>query len=204
MPYSQFTIEQIKDNFEISLVETVASFANIPEVEYSQFLQETLDYNIPLALAIASEKARSEMIITPILIEVKKQLDSKISLFSGKEFEVDAALGLTGFCDYLISLSPEQLVVESPIIAVVEAKNDRIETGLGQCMAEMIAAQIFNQRKKNEIKTIYGVVTTGSLWKFMKLEGKTIEVDLNEYFLNPVGKIIAIFKAAITSNSVLM
>jgi hypothetical protein len=87
---------------------------------------------------------------------------------------------------------------------VVEAKNDRIESGLGQCMAEMIAAQIFNQRKKNEIKTIYGVVTTGSLWKFMKLEGKTIEVDLNEYFLNPVGKIIAIFKAAITSNSVQM
>ncbi|MEG3979123.1 hypothetical protein QT970_31610, partial [Microcoleus sp. herbarium8] len=38
----------------------------------------------------------------------------------------DAARGLSGYCDFLISRSPEQLVIESPVIALVEAKNDNI------------------------------------------------------------------------------
>lgn len=88
-------------------------------------------------------------------------------------------------------------MIEAPVITLVEAKNDNIESGLGQCMAEMVAAQLFNQRKGNEVKAIYGVVTTGSNWKFMKLVDKTIEIDLNEYFLNNVGKILGILKSGI-------
>jgi|SRR6476661_10247586 len=94
--------------------------------------------------------------------------------------------------DFLISRSPEQLVIESPVIALVEAKNDNIQSGLGECMAETIAAQIFNQRQENDIHIIYGVVTTGSIWKFFKLEGITIEIDTSEYFINNVGKILGI------------
>ena len=115
-----------------------------------------------------------------------------MSLFSGREFNVDAARGLSGYCDFLISRSPEQLVIESPVIALVEAKNDNIQSGLGPCMAETIAAQIFNQRQENDIQTIYGVVTTGSIWKFFKLEGIAIEIDTSEYFINNVGKILGI------------
>ncbi len=113
---------------------------------------------------------------------------------------LDAARGLSGFCDFLISKSPEQLLIEAPVVALVEAKNDNIESGLGQCMSEMLAAQLFNQQKGNEIKTIYGVVTTGSIWKFLKLEGTVIEIDLNEYFINQVGKILGILKSAIEAN----
>ena len=65
----------------------------------------------------------------------------------------------------------------SPVIAVVEAKNENIAAGLGQCMAQMVAAQMFNQKKKNPVSQIFGVVTTGSSWKFMRLEGNIIEVD---------------------------
>lgn len=75
---------------------------------------------------------------------------------------------------------------------MVEARNDNIESGLAQCMAEMIAAQLFNQRQNQEIKRIYGVITTGSIWKFMQLEATTITIDLNEYFLVNVDKIIGI------------
>lgn len=64
-------------------------------------------------------------------------------------------------------------------------------------MAEMQAAQLFNERKQNQIQTIYGVVTTGSIWKFMKLTGQVIEIDLNEYFLNNVGKILGILRRRI-------
>ena len=192
MPYSQFSVEQIKTNFGINLTRTVDLFADIPEIEPSTFLQETLQFNLPLALEINSEKARSELIVTPILVEIKKLLPERMSLFSGREFNVDPARGLSGYCDFLISRSPEQLVIESPVIALVEAKNDNIQSGLGQCMAETIAAQIFNQRQENDIQTIYGVVTTGSIWKFFKLEGTAIEIDTTEYFINNVGKILGI------------
>jgi len=192
MPYSQFSVEQIKTNFGINLTRTVDLFADIPEIEPSSFLQETLQFNLPLALEINSEKARSELIVTPILVEIKKLLPERMSLFSGREFNVDPARGLSGYCDFLISRSPEQLVIESPVIALVEAKNDNIQSGLGQCMAETIAAQIFNQRQENDIQTIYGVVTTGSIWKFFKLEGTAIEIDTSEYFINNVAKIIGL------------
>ena len=192
MPYSQFSVEQIKTNFGITLTRTVNLFADLPEIEPSNFLQETLQFNLPLALEINSEKARSELIVAPILVEMKKRLPERMSLFSGREFNVDAARGLSGYCDFLISRSPEQLVIESPVIALVEAKNDNIQSGLGQCMAETIAAQIFNQRQENDIQTIYGVITTGSIWKFLKLEGIAIEIDTSEYFINNVGKILGI------------
>jgi hypothetical protein len=192
MPYSQFSVEQIKTNFGITLTRTVDLFADIPEIEPSGFLQETLQFNLPLALEINSEKARSELIVAPILVEIKKRLPERMSLFSGREFNVDPARGLSGYCDFLISRSPEQLIIESPVIALVEAKNDNIQSGLGQCMAETIAAQIFNQRQENDIQTIYGVVTTGSIWKFFKLEGIAIEIDTDEYFINNVAKILGI------------
>ncbi|MFP5270620.1 hypothetical protein [Coleofasciculus sp.] len=192
MSYSQFTLDDIEPNFNVTITEKVGIFNDIPQKEHSQFLQKLLSYNIPLALDIATEKARSEMIITPILIELKKQFNSQISLFSGKEFNVDLEKGLTGYCDYLISYSPSQLLIKSPVITLVEAKNDNIQSGLAQCMAEMIAAQLFNQNHSNSIPTIYGGVTTGTNWKFMRLTEKIIEVDSQEYFLNPISKIIGI------------
>ncbi|WP_293128014.1 hypothetical protein [Microcoleus sp. bin38.metabat.b11b12b14.051] len=192
MPYCQFSVEQIKTNFGISFTRTVGLFSGIPEIEPSNFLQETLRFNLPLALEINSEKARSELIVAPILVEIKKRLPERMSLFSGREFNVDPARGLSGYCDFLISRSPEQLVIESPVIALVEAKNDNILSGLAQCMAETIAAQIFNQRQENDIQTIYGVVTTGSIWKFFKLAGIAIEIDTDEYFINNVAKILGI------------
>ncbi len=197
MSYSQFTIEQIKSEFGILLSEKNGIFAKLPESQYSKFLSETLDYNIPLALSINSEKSRSELIVMPILIELKKQLSNQISLFSGKEFTVDSQRGLNGFCDFMISKSPEQLIIEAPVVTLVEAKNDNLETGLGQCMAEMIAAQLFNQQKGNEVQKISGVITTGSLWKFMELESQTITIDINEYFLGNLGQILGILKSFI-------
>jgi hypothetical protein len=192
MSYIEFDIEKVREDFGITIIESVGIFASIAEINYSDYLKEALRFNTPIALAINSEKSRSEMIITPILLEIKRLYPQKSSLFSGKDFNIDASKGLNGFCDYLISRSPEQLVITSPVIAVVEAKNENIESGLGQCMAEMIAAQIFNQRKKNPVTQILGAVTTGSSWKFMRLEEQTIEVDLNEYFLNQVGQILGI------------
>ncbi|MCM0592245.1 MAG: hypothetical protein KA716_19380 [Gloeotrichia echinulata DEX184] len=201
MPYSQFSIETVETTFGISIMEAAGIFADISPVEYSDFLAQILKRYLPLALAIGTEKARSELILTPILVELKEQLQNQISLFSGREFNVSPEKGLNGFCDFLISKSPEQIIIKSPVIALVEAKNDNIQSGLGQCIAEMIAAQLFNQQKGNEIPTVYGSVTTGTNWKFMRLTGQIIEIDLNEYFINDVGKILGILKSFCESSS---
>jgi hypothetical protein len=195
MSYSQFNIDSIEASFGVSISEKSGIFGNISSVECSNFLTQTLDKHIPLALAISTEKSRSELILTPILVELKEQLNNQISLFSGREFNVKPDVGLSGFCDFLISKSPEQIIIKAPVVTLVEAKNDNIQSGLGQCMAEMIAAQLFNQLKNNPVRTIYGVVTTGSNWKFMRLCGENIEIDLSEYYLNDIGKILGILKS---------
>ncbi|WP_333435024.1 hypothetical protein [Microcoleus sp. D2_18a_D3] len=184
----------IETNFGITIADKVGIFADLPDAEYSELLSQTLQENISLALAINTEKARSELIVTPILVELRKQFKYQISFFSGKEFNVDLEKGLTGFCDFMISRSPEQLLIKAPVVALVEAKNDNIQAGLPQCMAEMIAAQIFNERKNNNISEIYGVVTTGTNWKFLRLSNQIMEVDLNDYFIDNISKIIGILK----------
>ncbi|ALF52398.1 hypothetical protein ACX27_05310 [Nostoc piscinale CENA21] len=195
MSYSQFTIETVETTFDITIRESVGIFADIPAIEYSDFLAQALKKYIPLALAIATGKSRSELILTPILVELKEQLQNQISLFSGREFNVSPEKGLTGFCNFIISKSPEKIIIKAPVVALVEAKNDNIQSGLGQCIAEMVAAQLFNQQKGNAIATIYGSVTTGTNWKFMRLTGQIVEIDLNEYFLSDVGKILGIMRS---------
>ena len=137
----------------------------------SDFLTQTLTENIPLAVAISTEKARSELIIAAVLLEARRQVQRRVSLFSGVEFTVDPSQGLNGVYDFLFSLSQEQLTIEAPVVSVVEAKNDSLKSGLGQCMAEMVAASLFNKQKRRELPRVYGVVTTGSLWKFLQLQG---------------------------------
>lgn len=195
MPYSQFTLETVEQAFGLSIIEKLDLFTNVPEAAISDFLKQSLEYNTPLALEIATEKARSEMIIAPILIELKKQFDSQISLFSGREFNIDIQQGLIGYCDFIISKSPSQLLIKSPVGVIVEAKNDNIQSGLGQCIAEMVAAQIFNQRQNEKNESIYGSVTTGTNWKFMRLVDKVVEIDPNEYFLSNIGKIMGILRS---------
>lgn len=196
MAYSDFDLKKVKQNLGINLIEKEHLFSCINPVEITAYLKEALAENIPLARAINTEKARSELIIANILVELRKILHHSISLFSGVEFNVDKDRGLNGFCDFIISASTEQLMLCSPVIAVVEAKNENIIGGLGQCIAEMVAVKIFNEREKDEnVKRIYGVVTTGTAWKFLKMNDSNdsnVYIDLDEYSIESPDKIIGI------------
>jgi hypothetical protein len=195
MSYENFTIENIEKDFAVSIQSVSNLFAEITPVEPSERLVSLLEEFTPLASAIGTEKARSEFIIAPILAEVKKRAGNQVSLFSGTRFDVDKEKGLNGFCDFMFSLSSSQLSLNAPVIAIVEAKNDNINSGFGQCMAEMVAAQMYNQQKNKPLKTVYGCVTTGSVWRFLKLVDKTIVVDNSEYYLDQLAKILGIFAA---------
>ncbi|MEB3342509.1 hypothetical protein [Okeania sp.] len=198
MPYSKFTIEELQKTFNLTIAETVGKFNNLSEITPSQFLQDALQYYLPFAVAIGTEKARSELIIAPILFAIKKHLNNQISIFSGVEFNVDIEQGLNGFCDFIISRSSLQILIQAPVVVLVEAKNDNIKLGLAQCMAEMIATKIFNQRENNEIPKIYGVVTTGTIWQFIELDFPTITVDLEEYSINNLPKILGILTSFVS------
>ena len=199
MSYSEFKLETLVKDFKITLREASDLFTQCPEVQPSDHLRLTLTQNLNLAVAMNTEKARSEMIISPILLEVKRRMHDRISLFSGVDFTVDSEKGLSGICDFLISHSSEQLFVRAPVIALVEAKNENLKSGFAQCMAEMLAAQIFNQREGNDIPIIYGVVTIGTLWRFLRLTDQTIELDLTEYFIKDISKILGILLHTIES-----
>lgn len=191
MPYSQFTtIGKVKAAFNLTVMEGIRFLPEIEPIAPTTVLQTLLETNLPWAIATSTEKARSEAIINPVLLEVRNILNQQISVFSGEEFNVDAAVGLTGVCDFLISRSPEQLEVEAPAIVMVEAKKGDLKVGLGQCIAEMVAAQKFNEAKGRSISAIYGSVSSGTAWRFLKLEGQIVTIDLTDYPLPTVDKIL--------------
>ena len=192
MAYSDFTLKKVKADFNIKTIENQSLFSDSSRVEISDYLKTTLARNVPLAISINTEKARSELIIINILLEVKEQLSHKISLFSGVDFTVDKERGLNGFCDYLINCYPEQLYVEIPVVAIVEAKNDNLMSGIGQCIAEMYAAALYNEQERRTVPCIYGGVTTGDEWKFLKLIRDTAYIDNQSYYMTDIQKVIGI------------
>ena len=197
MAYSEFKLKELVKQFDLTIQENQDLFANISEVESSEILKVALKENATLAVDINTEKARSELIIAPILLEVRRQLNYQIGLFSGSEFNVAPEKGLNGTCDFLMSLSAERLFISAPVITLVEAKKEDIKARFGQCAAEMLAAQLFNEEEGNQIPIIYGAVTSGTVWRFLKLEGQIVSIDAIEYYLRDVGKILGILLSAI-------
>jgi hypothetical protein len=197
MAYSDFTFDALKKTFHLHIIEHEPLFPHLTPTEVSPLLEAILKDSVPLAHAISTEKARSEMIIAPVLLTVKRLYAETISLFSGVEFAVDTQMGLNGTCDFIITRSREQFYISQPVLIVVEAKNEQIKTGLPQCIAAMVAAQLFNAREENGIDIVYGCVTTGTVWKFLRLSAQTLSIDYNDYYIRHVGEILAVFEQMI-------
>ncbi len=192
MAYSNFTLGKIRRAFELETVRQWGIFADIEPVEPSALLTAVLERNMPFALAMGTEKAKSELIISEVLVELCLHFDNRVSLFSGIDFNVDARKELTGVCGFLVSLSPEAFELEAPVIALVEAKNADVKLGVAQCAAEMVAAQCFNAEQGNSIARVYGAITSGTDWLFLKLAGKTLHIDMRIYTLERCDRILGI------------
>ena len=192
MAYSDFTLRSVKTQFSLTIEETADLFSDVPEIAPRPEFMARLKETSPLALAIGSEKARSEFLIAPVLSEMWFLANRRAALFSGIDFDIDFAVGLSGYCDYIVTRSPEQFYIESPVIMLAEAKKEDMKKGYGQCIAEMLAAQRFNEREGETVGKIYGVVTTGDRWKFLELDGATARIDAADYYIENVGKILGI------------
>lgn len=198
MSYRDFSLSDVISKFALVTREDGTFFADRPPLQPSPLLVETLRANVPIAVAISNEKVRSELVVAPVLMELKRLHPTALGFFSGVDLTADPDAGLTGTCDFLLSLTSEQAYVKAPIVTLVEAKRDDLASGVGQCAAEMVGARIFNERAGNAIETIYGAVTTGTTWRFMSLSGATLSLDFNEYSINDLAKILGILASMVT------
>jgi hypothetical protein len=169
MAYHNFSNLELKETFGVEQVFRSDLFRQVAARQAGDLLQTMLAKQIPFALAQGSEKARSEYIIAPVFFELREQAGEQISVFSGIRFEVDKKRKLDGWCDFLVSRSPYQSALEAPVLIAVEAKREDFEQGTNQCVAEMIAARIYNERRQVITRHIYGCVTTGDVWRFLVL-----------------------------------
>jgi hypothetical protein len=192
MAYTDFDLRTAIQRFGLTVEEDTDLFADVMPIEPSEFLRVWSSDLARIALRVNSEKARSEFIIAPILVEAQRRSGTDVQVLPGITFAVDPAQGLTGSCDYLLARSREAYFVSAPILAVVEAKREDVVGGLGQCTAEMVAIQIFNEREGKPLPAVHGCVTSGSIWRFLRLMGKMLYIDRPEYYLRDEAKIIGI------------
>ena len=177
MSYNKFTLEKVVEQFKVDTLSWSDCLTGVKELQPSAMLKQFLEQNHEWALAQLTEKARSELLVMPILADIRNQANKQITIFSGKTFDVDSKLGLKGQCDFIVSKSSDIFVLRAPIAAIVEAKKGAIEIAWGQCAAEMIASRIFNEKHDVKIPFIYGVVTSGDYWQFLKLDQNTLYIQ---------------------------
>lgn len=194
MSYGDFTLPELRRRFHLKITEGRDLFAGTPEADVPPALTDLLARYLPLALNLNTEKARSELLIAPLLVELKLRHADRLAVFSGLDFNVDADAGLNGRCDYILARNPEQLALSAPVCVLVEAKREDIVAGVPQCLAEMVAAQRFNRSDGAPVDPIYGCVTTGVLWRFLRMSGDTAEVDAVEYPIQSPRKLYGILR----------
>jgi hypothetical protein len=181
MAYHKFTNLELKETFGVEQVFQSDLFPQVAPRPASDLLKTMLAKQIPFALAQGSEKARSEYIIAPVFFELREQAEQKISIFSGIRFDVDKKRKLDGWCDFLVSRSPYQSALEAPVLIAVEAKREDFEQGTNQCVAEMIAARIYNERRNLITQNLYGCVTTGDVWRFLVLHENQAAIETTTF-----------------------
>ena len=182
MAYSSFNkLKKVTEVFGLTLKrENIFEIKDIQPVMPSQLLLDNLaisDY-----LGFFTEKERSERLVHPILAEIAVNNRNQITFYSGQEINVDTKRGLSGECDYLMSLGKKVIdFVQTPVFSVVEAKKQDIEHGVAQCTAQMIGARLYNEQDNIHLPYLYGATTEGQKWRFIKLEGNTLTINEDYY-----------------------
>lgn len=188
MAYSDFTLELAGRTLGVTTQEADL-FPGPHRVAVPAWLRETLGKRTQLALI--SEKSRSEFIVVPILLACRDLSPTPLAIYSGQRLDVDPTRGLVGECDFILAAAPPVLPLRAPIATIVEAKKNDIESGLGLCVAQMVAARLFNQAADSGETSVYGCVTTGEVWQFLRLDDGAASIDRRRYYLDDEEGILA-------------
>jgi hypothetical protein len=190
MAYGDFTLREIQNKFGITNHVEIL-FEKLSPIKPSNWLETTLKK--AESLPIRTEKAKSETIVFPILLEIRDRNNNFITIYSGDNLNVDEEKGLKGECDFIITKDTGTFDINYPILQVVEAKKNDIDLGVPQCAAQMVGAKVFNEKNGTPLSPIFGCVTTGDEWLFMKLEDN-LTIDRRKYYLNEIGELLAVFQ----------
>jgi hypothetical protein len=194
MAYRQFSVNSFCKKFAIQPKETnlFGGVAIVP-IEPNEHLIVELEQS--KRMPYLTEKAKSELFVTPILKFLTVYNSFQFSYFSGYVLTANRKEGLNGECDFIFSTATNTKELTTPIFNIVEAKNDNIEQGFGQCAAQMLGARIFNQNNgEQHIQDIYGCVTNSFEWVFLKLEQNTILIDTERYYLGDLSRLLGILQ----------
>ena len=185
MPYDAFDLARVQADFGITIQTTLDLFGYIPPAPVLTATADALLAQHGLAATINTAKVRSELLVAPLLLEAWRASAGRVTFYSGVALDVDAATELTGVCDFIFGHLPQLDSVTRPVTMVIEA-SETIMGGLGPCAAEMIAAQRFNHSRQPEVPTVYGCVTNGQGWRFLRLTDATLDIDMTQYLIaNP-------------------
>ena len=197
MAFSDFkTISEVQEKFRITYTED-DFFKVEPASPSAEFLQD-FEFTRAHINVFASEAARCEAVIFPVLKESYKAYADRYALWIKQSIAYDEVLN--GTPDYFISTRSElgKTVVGSPLVLLVEAKKNDFEQGWGQCLAELVAAQKIND---DPAFPVYGIVTDGTLWQFGKLIGDIFTQNRTDFVLTDLptlfGAVDSVFKAII-------
>jgi hypothetical protein len=179
MGYNNYKkIEQVTKKFGF-LARRANLFENIVPIEASFWLLETLKK--AKLVPLRNEKVKSERIVSPILLEIAQIFQNNITLFSGEELEINPQDDLSGACDFFFTFIPQSAYLESPIISLVEAKDEDMDYGIAQCAAQLYGAKIFNETEGKDFPFLYGCATDGAEWKFLRFENNVFYIDNQIY-----------------------
>lgn len=193
MSYSSFTFPKLKNLYGIEVDSNTQNFFSELALWVEPSERLLLDLAEGKTMPLLTEKAKSELLIMPILRELKRNLPY-ITIFSGFLLKVKGDKLLTGNPDFVLSSKPNLVEIDAPVLCLFESKNKSAEEGYAQCAAEMYAARIFNQQMGEPNEVIYGAVTSAFDWIFMKLEGNTVYIDQERYYLNQLPKLLGILQ----------
>jgi hypothetical protein len=196
MSYSDFTLDQVVKLLGVT-VQKVNLFPALTPLPVSDWLSKALEQG--MELAFFSEKARSEFIVSPVLLDTRRLSHNSFTIYSGQRLDVMPEKGLVGECDFILGASPTVPMLQSPLVTIVEAKKNDIEAGLGQCVAQMVGARIFHERAGSDVGPIFGCVTTGENWQFLRLDESVVRIDRTRYYIVNVGLLLAVWQAVIAA-----
>lgn len=192
MAYSDFKYPAVLADLQLTLGPSADLFAAVPPVAPGPAILGGLPIGMQLGPLAHSEFSRSVWMVGPVLADLWSRYGGRVCLIGGAEFDADPDAGLNGACDFVVCRAPQQSAVIAPVLVIIEAKKDSIPNGLGQCIAGMVGAQRFNARAGTPTDPIYGATTTGSSWRFLRLSGTTVTLDLVEYGIGQADKLLGI------------
>jgi hypothetical protein len=194
MAYADFSVDTVASILGVSavLADLFPALEPMPVPEWLRTLLERGQSQV-----LVSEKARSEFIVVPILLTAQEQSGEALAIYSGQRLDVDPERGLVGECDFILAATPRLPAFRAPLMTIVEAKKHDIETGVWQCVAQMVGARVFNERSGRKVSEIFGCVTNGENWQFLRLIGQVAEIDRRRYYIDNVEGILGAFAAMV-------